>query len=536
MAEIYFRTENIRPEELPNLIVKSQLENEIIESLKSNSNLILEGSRGTGKSFLMKYACYQLEQNFVLDRILPVYVTFMASTLIHTTDTFQFRNWMVARSLRELIKSSLKKGLVFSKYASTLLNTETTPETNSLDTIIKAYEDSYKNPGVSIDATSLPELNDIIDALNSLCEENQIKGIYFFFDEAAHIFRPEQQRQFFTLFRDFRSPYVSSKAAVYPGVTHYGDTFEAIHDSVYKKLDRNIQDSVYLNFMNSMVEKQADKSKILIINQNKELYNTVIFCSNGNPRILLKTTERLQKINTSEIDSLIRSFYRNEIWAEHTLLGDKFKGHKLLVDWGRKFLEDIVIPSLIKKNFNEDGTIKVETSIYFWIHKDSPIQVSEALRLLTYTGIIKKMEDGVKGTRSLIGTRYEVNYGVFLSQVNNPTRNSRELIGKLQINNFSEYGQNHSAYKDLTDKNIVLEDDETLVASINNILDKPISTLDLSNWQKKKLINQAGLSTIKELINTTEQTLINKLEQVGVVRSRQMKNAAYAELLEYISG
>ncbi len=127
----------------------------------------------------------------------------MASTLIHTTDTFQFRNSMVARSLRELIKSSLKRGLVFSKYASTLLNTETTSEINSLDTIIKAYEDSYKNPGTSIDSASLPELNDIIDALNNLCEENQLMGIYFFFDEAAHIFRPEQQRQFFTLFRDF---------------------------------------------------------------------------------------------------------------------------------------------------------------------------------------------------------------------------------------------------------------------------------------------------------------------------------------------
>lgn len=536
MAEIYYRTENIRPEELPNLIVKSHLENKIIDSLKSNVNLILEGSRGTGKSFLMKYASYQLEQSFNTDRILPVYVTFMASTLIHTTDTFQFRNWMVARSLRELIKSSLKKGLVFSKYASTLLNTETTYETNQLDSIIKAYEDSYKTPGTSIDASSLPELNDIIDALNDLCKQNSLKAIYFYFDEAAHIFRPEQQRQFFTLFRDFRSPYVSSKAAVYPGVTHFGDTFEAIHDSVFEKLDRNIQDASYLIFMFSMIEKQVDKGKLNAINQQRELYNTVIFCSNGNPRILLKTTDRLQKINNSDIDSLIRTFYRSEIWAEHTLLGEKFKGHKLLVDWGRKFLEDTVIPSLVKKNFNEDGNIRTETSIYFWIHKDAPIQVREALRLLTYTGIIRKIDEGVKGTRSLIGTRYEVNYGVFLSQVNSPTKNSREIISKLQINNFSEYGHNHSAYNDLTDKNIILENDEMLVASINNILDKSISTLDLSDWQKRKLINEAGLSTIKELINTSERDLINKLEQVGVVRSRQMKNAAYAELLEYISG
>jgi len=537
MAELYFRTENIKVEELPNLIVKSALEDEIIVSLKSNSNTIVEGSRGTGKSFLMKYACFKLESEFEEKRILPVYVTFMASTLIHTSDSFQFRNWMIARALRELIKSSLKRGLVFSKYASTLLNTETTQnENNKLDEIIKAYENSYKNPGLKIDSTSLPELNDIIDALNNLCEENNLKNIYFFFDEAAHVFRPEQQRQFFTLFRDFRSPYVSSKAAVYPGVTHFGDTFESIHDSVYKKLDRNIQDVGYIGLMTEMIEKQIDRVKSQMISTQKELYNTVVFCSNGNPRVLLKTTDRLTRITSNEIDTLIRTFYRNEIWAEHTLLGDKFKGHKALVDWGRKFIEDIVIPNLIKKNFNEDGVIKSETSVYFWIHKDSPVQVREALRLLTYTGIIRKIDDGVKGSRSLIGTRYEVNYGVFLSQVTNPSKNSQDIISKLKLDKFSEYGYNHAAYNDLVKENIFTENDTMLIDSINNILEKSITELDLTEWQKNKLIKEAGLNTINELINTSEQDLINKLDQVGVVRSRQMKNSAFAEVLEYISG
>ena len=537
MAELYYRTENIKQEELPKLIVKSQLENEILNSLKSNSNFILEGSRGTGKSFLMRYATYELETNFNNDKILPVYVTFMASTLIHSSDKFQFRNWMIARTLRELLKASLKKGLVFSPYVSTLLNNANNPvESSRLTDIISAYENSYKNPGNSIDSTLLPELNDIIDALNDLCTENNLNGIYFFFDEAAHIFRPEQQRQFFTLFRDFRSPYVSSKAAVYPGVTHYGSTFETIHDSVYKKIDRNIQDSIYLNFMYQMVKKQIDSTKQKIINVNRELFNTLIFCSNGNPRILLKTTDRINKLNSNEVDNLIRTFYRNEIWAEHTQLGEKYSGHKFLVDWGRKFIEDTVIPSLVKKNFNDDGTIKNETSTYFWIHKDAPIQVKEALRLLTYTGIIKKIDDGVKGTRSLIGSRYEVNYGVYLSQVTNPSKNSIELIAKLQINNFSEYGQNHSIFNDLLKEKSIIENDSILVASINQILNKPISELDLTIWQKNKLINEANLTSIKELLETREEVLINTLSQVGVIRARQMKNAAYAEMLEYISG
>ena len=538
MPEIYYRTENIRTDELSKLLVKSPLEDNIIKLLLSRSNMILEGSRGTGKSFLMRYSAHLLEKEFEKRKVLPVYVTFMASTLIHTNDEFQFRNWMVARALRELIKSSLRKGLVFSNYTSTLLNTNTTSPkaSNNLDKIIATYEDSYKNPGSVVDSSSLPELNDIIDALDGLCQENDLNGIYFFFDEAAHIFRPAQQRQFFTLFRDFRSPYVSSKAAVYPGVTHFGNTFETVHDATFRKLERNIQDPTYLAFMISMVEKQIDNGKLKAINQNKELYNTVVYCSNGNPRILLKTTENLSKLNSSAVDNLIRTFYRNEIWTEHTLLGDKFIGHKPLVDWGRKFIEDTVIPNLLKKNFNEDGTTKLETSIYFWIHKDAPIQVRESLRLLSYTGIIKKIDDGVKGTRSLIGTRYEVNYGVFLSQITNPTKNSKELIDKLQINNFSEYGQNHAVYTDLLSQEINVEDDETLVISLKRILLKSIEELDLTAWQKKKLIKEAGLLTIKELLDKSEEDLIEKLTQVGVVRSRQMKNAAYAEVLEYISG
>lgn len=538
MAQIYFRTENIKSEELPSLLATSNLEDEIINSLLTNSNLILEGSRGTGKSFLMRYASYVLEEDFENKRILPVYVTFMASTLIHTSDQFQFRNWMIARALRELLKSGLKKGLVFSRYVSTLLNTDIRAENTivDLDKLIEVYEQSYKKPGSSIDPSSLPELNDIIDALDELCKSNSLNGIYFFFDEAAHIFRPEQQRQFFTLFRDFRSPYVSSKAAVYPGVTHYGETFETVHDALFKKIDRNIKEANYFKLMYSIIEKQIDQPKLKLINQQKENFNTVILCSNGNPRILLKTTDNLSKINTNEIDTLIRTFYRNEIWSEHTLLGEKFKGHKTLVDWGRKFIEDTVVPNLVKRNQNDDGSIKAETSLYFWIHKDSPVQVKEALRLLTYTGIIKKIDDGVKGSRSLIGTRYEVNYGILLSQINNPTKNSRDIISRIQMDSFTEFGQNHPVYQDLLKDSFFVEDDKMLVDSINNILVKSISELDLTSWQKSKLINEAGLSNIKELLDTSEEELIEKLTQVGVVRSRQMKNAAYAEVLEYISG
>lgn len=537
MSELYFRTENIRNEDLPKYFVRSKVEDEIISVLKTNANVIVEGSRGTGKSFLLKYCAYELETSFAKDKILPVYVTFMGSTLLHTSDPFQFRNWMLARIIREVMKACLKRGIIISNYASTLLNSNTsTLATSVLSDLISVYENSYKDPNKSVDASSIPELNDVVDALNDVCEQNNLKSIYLFFDEAAHIFRPEQQRQFFTLFRDLRSPYVSCKAAVYPGVTHYGNSFELIHDAISKKIERSILDKDYLTVMTEIVLRQADPNLTLQITNNKELFNTLAFSASGNPRILLKSIERIKKITVTEVENLIRTFYRNEIWSEHTLLGEKYKGHKDYIDWGRRFLEEHIIPSLIKKNQDEDGSIRRNTSVYFWIHKDSPVQVKESLRLLTYTGIIKKIDDGVKGTKSKIGSRYEVKYGVILAQISNPSKFSKDIIAGLQLDRFVEYGANSVHYADLMGIDMIIPDEKQLIHTLNQILQKSISELDLTQWQKKKLIEEAGFLTIKQLIDATEYQLTTKLSMVGEIRARQMKNAATAEILEYISG
>ena len=68
------------------------------------------------------------------------------------------------------------------------------------------------------------------------------------------------------------------------------------------------------------------------------------------------------------------------------------------------------------------------------------------------------------------------------------------------------------------------------------MLAKSIDVLDLlTTWQKNKL-KHAGINTIEELHSKTEESLIDNIYNVGPVRARLMKNAATAELLEYLSG
>src|ERR1700730_15370277 len=95
--EFKFRTEDFRLDEIAEQFVPNVQERDIVSSLKASIPVILEGSRGTGKTFLMRVAELELNTTFAQDRVVPVYLSFLRSSLIHTTDSNQFQHWMLAR-------------------------------------------------------------------------------------------------------------------------------------------------------------------------------------------------------------------------------------------------------------------------------------------------------------------------------------------------------------------------------------------------------------------------------------------------------
>ena len=84
---------------------------------------------------------------------------------------------------------------------------------------------------------------------------------------------------------------------------------------------------------------------------------------------------------------MIKEYYRTDIWSEHSSLAEKYPGHRDIIDWGRQFLEGEVLPELKLKNDQYLATDK-DTSAYFWINRDAPELVREALRVLSYTGVV----------------------------------------------------------------------------------------------------------------------------------------------------
>jgi len=536
MADFFYRTEDIRPEEVSDYFVESRQDRIIVDTLKNRNPTILVGSRGVGKSFLLRVAQKEMADSFEQDRVFPVYLSFVRSSLVQSNDPEQFKHWMIARICASIIRSLRRAGLlgVLPQSAKVLAGTETVTdaEPTKIEAIMRAYENSWRDPSSTIDRYEIPTVDHLKESLEDLSDELRISRFILLIDEAAHIFVPEQQRQFFTLFRDLRSHCITSNAAVYPGVTSFGDTFQPAHDATMLFIDRDILASDYVDNMREIVEKQADSAVLKNIARNGQNFAVLAYAASGNPRLLLKTLAGAPGVSSTQINQVVREYYRTEIWAEHSLLADKYTGHREVIDWGRKFLENNVIPEIKSKNDQYLASDK-NTSAYLWIHRDAPEVVKASLRVLSYTGVLSEQAAGIKASRGEVGTRYIVNLGCLFSLESAPSSTSFAIAKGLTPKRMTEFGANHSAYRDLKEHVLDMPAQAAGVA-FSKQLEKPVDVLDISDWQRSKL-REIDLKTVGDVLRAPEEKL-KEAFYVGNVRARRMRNAAEAALLEYLSG
>lgn len=536
MSDFFYRTEDIKPDEVKQFFVESVQDRRIIDALKGRNPIVLVGSRGVGKSFLLRVAQSELLEEFSTNKAFPIYVTFNRSSLLQSSDPEQFKHWMLAKLCAGLIRQLWKFGLLSPTPAgiSLLAGSSITPALGKLkiEELAESYEESWRSPNQKIDVSSLPSIDSFKDALEDLSGDLGVERFIFLIDEAAHIFLPEQQRQFFTLFRDLRSHIITCNAAVYPGVTSYGETFQPVHDATMLTVDRDILDRDYVKNMREIVEKQADSNILKNIEQNGQNFAVLAYASTGNPRILLKTLTRTDKLNSTQLDLTIREYYRTDVWSEHSNLAEKYTGHSSLINWGRRFIENDVLPDLKAKNDQYIVSDKKAT-VFFWLHRDAPEIVKEALRVLAYTGIVTEHATGIKATRSEIGTRYQVNLGTLFAQESSAKNNAFQVATNLDPRRMSEFGANHPTFKSLTSNTNVTVEANNSQALIMQFK-KPIDVLDLTSWTKETL-RGLGLNTVGDVFNAPEEKL-KQAWYVGHVRARRMRNTAVAAVIEYLSG
>lgn len=537
MADYFIRTEDIANDEILKLFVETARDREIIDALKSRNPIILLGSRGVGKSFLMKVAQAEMLRDFDAENVLPVYVSFTKSSLLQTSTADQFHYWMLARICISIVRALMKQGLLAGAPLSTqIIAGDTTSRATAqsrIEVIASQFEESWKTPDVAVDVTSLPDVDKLKELLEDLCESSGVKRFSVCIDEAAHIFLPSQQRQFFTLFRDLRSPYLTCNAAVYPGVTSYGETFQPVHDATVLSVDRDVTHPNYVSNMREIVEKQAESAVSRDIERNGQNFAVLAYAASGNPRILLKTIAKASRISSKEVNDVIREYYRNEIWSEHSLLVEKYKSHKDIIDWGRAFIENDLLSDLRVRNIYSLSQGQ-KTSCFFWIHRDAPAVVMHALKVLSYTGIVIEHSAGIKAKSTEIGTRYLVNLGCLFALESQPAVTAFPVAQNLDMRRMKEYRANHPIFAPVVDAKPTLNDESLGRVEFLDQISKSIDVLDISEWQKE-VLQKLKILTLSDLLNSSESDL-QKAHYVGEVRSRRMRNAAFAAIYEYLSG
>lgn len=543
MMSFTLRTEDLSIEEISKFYVDTKHDRENVEFLKSNVTGLLIGSRGTGKTMLLKIAQKELLEKFPHDRILPIFVSFSSAALVNNEEEI-FKKWMLSKILFALQGQLKELGLLKTKNIFSLLLGKESQETDELaikiNQLIEKLEKSWKKAILNEESTT-PFVEDIDyfkELLHSVCDELNIKSFVFLFDEACHNFLPKQQREFFTLFRDLRDHMICCKAAVYPGVTSYG-TFEIFHDSIIKRVEKDILAEDYVEKMRDIIERQIDSRTYNILAKNGELLDSLIYAATGNPRVLLKSvyeaSEKLTSLKKTNVNLVLKDFYRTQMWNEYTKLGEKFDAYKEIVDWGRSFIEDRVLPETRNKNNRSENEEDYDKqTIYFIVHKEAPELVKKAISILEYAGIVILHTEGYK-IRGNIYNRYQINMGIVAASTSETDLSSyiNKLRKGLSIKVVTEYGANSTAFKDLEQirNNINLDDGGV---DLQTLLNKPIDILDIYEYQKVE-IKKKGFCKLIDILNASEIDL-QKAYLIGPVRARNIYNLSMNAVLEYIIG
>lgn len=103
------RTEELGNEAIEQYYVATDGDNEILDKLQSNTPVILEGSRGMGKSFMFRVSQIKVEKE---TKILPLQLTFRAMPTLQTGNSQQFYTYMLSRMSATLIRALKKNGYI----------------------------------------------------------------------------------------------------------------------------------------------------------------------------------------------------------------------------------------------------------------------------------------------------------------------------------------------------------------------------------------------------------------------------------------
>jgi ABC-type lipoprotein export system ATPase subunit len=413
-------------------------ENAILKKLTQSGAKLITGPRGSGKTTLILKAYYQLLEN---DSTIPVYVNYKTSLKLepnyknNTNGTYWFTYWMYLKIYIGILKVIEEINVDFQQ---NIIKKET------LNSLLEKLElgdiDSLKLSGIELDVSVIQSL------ISEIITTSGRKRCVIFFDDAAHAFSAEQQRDFFELFRKIKNKEISPKAAIYPGVTNFSPTFNLGHDAEQINVWINPENENYISFMTSLVKKRIPEKVYEEFIKDENLLQILCLSAFGIPRQFLNMVRNLYGVDDQEnitisfnrktVINEIRSSYKSTM-SVFTSLETKMPTYKNFVNEGIS-VYDKVIELIYEYNKSKNTKRK---SIIIAIRKPINGDLKKIFGFYQYAGLVAFKDQVSKGEKGVFD-RYLINIASLVDKnaiLTTQSFNSSSLAEALLSRNAHEY-------------------------------------------------------------------------------------------------
>jgi hypothetical protein len=402
------RAEYLSWEELAAWTTTTSRDVEVLSKLKGPGAKLLTGPRGSGKSTLLRKAYFELLGG---GEVMTAYVNYARSLalepLFHRrADALGlFRQWVVMKVVVGL-SDSLREGnrelpdtlaLLEESGRQFIRQLETGQEPETLEAVLAPSE--------------------LLLLLEAWTKDLKLRRCVLLLDDAAHAFSPEQQREFFEIFRELRSRVVSAKAAVYPGITAYSPHFHVGHEAELIEAWYRPDDSDFLQTMRSMVERRLPEPLLKKLEGREELIDYLALASFGLPRGFLVMLSQLLGVEEDESAQAITrrgadravATHADSVTAIFRALAVKLPRMKNFVEVGVELEGGM---TRLLGNYNRTKGVRQKAVVVGFVDPLGP-ELARVLGMLEYAGIVRRLDTVSRGVKGVFH-RYTVHYALVL--------------------------------------------------------------------------------------------------------------------------
>ncbi|TVP76073.1 MAG: hypothetical protein EA353_12665 [Puniceicoccaceae bacterium] len=552
------QAEYINPEHLLKWSSQHPDEQDILNKLCRSGAKLLTGPRGCGKTTLLLKAYRRMLEDDQSSS-LPVYVNYKVSLKLEplykekANASFWFKQWLLAKIYLGIYRSLENRSDLESPSA------------------LSAHKQNLVQLVSKLEVGGTPKIDEAIVSVENLNSDVQLilsntnaKRCVLLLDDAAHAFSPEQQQDFFDIFRQLKSRYVAPKAAIYPGVTVLTPGFQLGHDADEINAWIDPYGEGYLNFMLELIQKRVSENTFRELSKHESYLKLICYSAFGMPRAALNMVRIFsessgnmgapKKVGQRSVIESIRTSYHNTV-SVYESLKYKIPAYAKFIREGKK-IEERCLSAVKEYNRGKDRNLQ---SVTIAIKDEAASEIHRVFGFYQYAGLMRfhnKISRGVKGTFLL----YRLHIGALIDGNCLYARkaiNADDYIHALQHRNahsFTRLGENSLVGKEGAKSVLKLAlpacsncgaqrtSEAAMFCSscgqqlqdpsvFNSLVSQSISALPLTDHRKKRIRENSNIRQIKDIMMDIDSKELLKVPQIGPIWSQRIKT--YAD--EFIS-